>query len=114
MTGGSPLTRNTARGVGLFFPFWNMPRTKDCELTTSSEKLRPVPVVRSSGNAHAAKFILVILFVKDVPLLAAFEDFPFLRGDSFADFQLDLFFFFQRISQNLHHLLADGVSVVDK
>jgi hypothetical protein len=49
-------------------------------------ELRSVPVVWRGGNAHAAKFILVILFVEDVPLLAAFKDFFFLRGDALADF----------------------------
>src|SRR6266480_6525061 len=36
--------------------------------------LLTVAVVRSSGDAHAAKFILVILLVEDVPFFTAFED----------------------------------------
>ena len=47
-------------------------------------------VVGSGGDAHAAKLILVILLVKDVPLLAAFEDFLLLRSDPLAHFQFNL------------------------
>ena len=83
-------------------------------LTTTSKKSRPVAVVGSRSDAHAAKLILVIFLVQDVPLLAALEDFLFLRSDSLADFQFDLLFFFQRGSQNLHHLLANGIAVVDE
>src|SRR5689334_11643327 len=95
-TGGGRGTK----GVYLFYPF-------NLRLSTVDrfERLSAVAVVRSSGDAHAAKFILVILLVEDVPLLAAFEDFFLLRSDSLADFQLDLFFVFQRGGQNLHHLL---------
>src|SRR5436309_7872471 len=71
-------------------------------------------VVRSGGDARAAKLILVILLVENVPLLAAFEDCFFLRSDSLAHFQLDLLFVFQRGRQNLHHLLPNGVAVVDE
>src|SRR5467141_4462765 len=88
--------------------------TDNCGLTMTSKTSRPVAVVGGGGDAHAAKLVLVILLVEDVPLLAAFEDFLFLRSDSLADFQFDLFFFFQRGGQNLHHLLANGVAVVDE
>src|SRR3981081_1480563 len=83
--------------------------------TTIFRELRSMmPVVRRGGNAHAAKFILVILLVEDVPLLAAFDDFFFLRSDFLAHFQFDFLFVFQRSRQNLHHLLANSVAVVDK
>src|SRR5260370_12208484 len=84
--------------------------------TNRSSRLnsRAVPVVRSGGDAHAAKLILVILLVEDVPLLAAFQDFLFLRSDSLAHFQFDFLFVFQRGRQNLHHLLPNGVAVVDE
>src|SRR5712664_4566154 len=71
-------------------------------------------VVGSGSDAHAAKFILVILFVHDVPLLAAFQDFFFLRSDFLAHFQFNLLFVFKCCGQNLHHLLANGVAVVDE
>src|SRR5438552_6617705 len=77
-------------------------------------RLRAVAVVRSGGDARAAKLILVILLVENVPLLAAFEDFFLLRSDSLADFQLDLLFVFQSGRQNLNHLLPNGVAVVDE
>src|SRR6266849_542825 len=77
-------------------------------------KLRATAVVGSRGNAHAAQFIEVILPVEDVPLLAAFENFFFLRSDPLAHFQFDLLFFFQRGGQNLHHLLANRVAVINK
>src|SRR5256885_15911856 len=74
-------------------------------------RLTAMAVVRSGGDARAAKLILVILLVENVPLLAAFEDFFFLRSDSLAHFQLDLLFVFQRGRQNLHPLLPNGVAV---
>src|SRR5882762_11759834 len=88
--------------------------TDNCRLTTTSKKSRAMAVVGSRGDAHAAKLILVILLVEDVPLLAAFQNFFFLRSDSLADFQFDLLFLFERGGQNLHHLLANGVAVVDE
>src|SRR5712692_9211807 len=66
---------------------------RDCRLSTTSGRLRAMAVVRCGGNAHAAQFINVILPVKDVPLLAAFENFFFLRSDPLAHFQFDLLFF---------------------
>src|SRR5258708_8996490 len=83
-------------------------------LTATSRQLRTLAIVRRRGDAHAAKFVVVIFLVKDVPLLAAFQDFLFLRSDSLAHFQLDLLFVFQRSRQNLHHLLANCVAVVDE
>src|SRR6266851_5791384 len=88
--------------------------TGNCQLRTTSKKSRAMAVVGSGSNAHAAKFIVVILLMKDVPLLAAFEDFFFLRSDSFAHFQFDFLFVFQRGSQNLHHLLANRVAIVNE
>src|SRR5712692_6055462 len=88
--------------------------TGDCQLKTTSKKSRAMAVIGSGGNAHAAKFIVVILLMKDVPLLAAFEDFFFLRSDSFAHFQFDFLFVFQCGSQNLHHLLANRVAIVNE
>src|SRR2546429_9948673 len=99
------------RGCGGILPIWNVPM---CGRTTTTENLTAMAVVRSGGDARAAKLILVILLVENVPLLAAFEDFFFLRSDSLAHFQLDLLFVFQRGRQNLHHLLPNGVAVVDE
>src|SRR5437016_4409271 len=99
------------RGCGGILPIWNVPM---CGRTTTTENLRAMAVVRSGGDAHAAKLILVILLVEDVPLLATFQDFFFLRSDSLAHFQFDLLFLFERGGQNLHHLLANGVAVVDE
>src|SRR6266576_7063251 len=99
------------RECGGILPIWNVPM---CGRTTTTENLRAMAVVWSGGDAHAAKLILVILLVEDVPLLASFEDFLFLRSDSLADFQFDLLFLFERGGQNLHHLLANGVAVVDE
>src|SRR5260370_26538226 len=75
-------------------------------------KLRAMAVVRSGSDAHAAKLILVVLLVQDVPLLAAFQDFLFLRSDSLAHFQFDFLFVLQRGRHYLHHMLANGVAVV--
>src|SRR5437016_434253 len=99
------------RGCGGILPIWNVPM---CGRTTTTENLRAMAVVRSGGDAHAAKFILVILLVKDVPLLAAFQDFLFLRSDSLAHFQFDLLFVLERGRQNLHYLLTNRVAVVDE
>src|SRR5260370_27394744 len=95
-------------------PWVAPPTTENCRLKTTSERLRSMPVVRRGGNAPAAKFILIIFFVQDVPLLAAFQDFLFLRSDSLAHFQFDFLFVFQCGRQNLHHLLANRVAVIDK
>src|SRR6185437_6057648 len=43
----------------------------------------PAAVVGSGGDSHTAEFVGVIFAVEDVPLLAVFEDFFFLRGDFF-------------------------------
>src|SRR6202171_6232847 len=86
--------------------------TDNRRLTTTPRKSRAMAVVGSGRDAHAAKLILVVFLVKDVPLLAAFEDFFLLRSDSLPHFQFNLLFVFQRGGQNLHHLLANGVAVV--
>src|SRR5437660_12655305 len=88
--------------------------TNHCELTAASRQSRTLAIVRRCRDAHAAKFILVILLVKDVPLLAAFQDFLFLRSDSLAHFQFDLLFVLERGRQNLHYLLTNRVAVVDE
>src|SRR2546427_1781195 len=95
-------TRGGGTGVHVVFLVQRDQRTK----------LRPMPVVGGCGNAHTAKFILIIFFVQDVPLLTAFQYFLFLRSDSLAHFQFDLLFVLQRGRQNLHHLLANRVAVV--
>jgi len=40
-------------------------------------------VVGGGGDAHAAKFVGVILAIEDVPLFTALEDFFFLGADAF-------------------------------
>src|SRR5216684_2470044 len=88
--------------------------TDNRKLITTSKKSGAMAVVGRGGDAHAAKLILVIFFVEDVPLLAAFQDFFLLRSDFLAHFQFNLLFFFQCGGQNLHDLLANGVAVVDE
>src|SRR5258708_16667865 len=88
--------------------------TYHCGLSTASERLRAMAVVGSGGDTHAAKLILVILLVEDVPLFAAFQDFLFLRSDSLAHFQFDLLFVFQRGGQDLPHLLANRIAGLDE
>src|SRR6266581_1766401 len=88
--------------------------TFNCRLSTASEALRTVAVVRRRRDAHAPKLIVVILLMKNVPLFAAFQNFLLLRSDSLADFQLNLFFFSQNRRKYLHDLLADGVAILDE
>src|SRR5579859_483975 len=76
--------------------------------------LRAAPVVGSGGDAHAAKFVGVVFAVEHVPFFAAFENFFFLRSDFLAHFDVRLFFFAQRISEDRHDLLADGVAVFNE
>src|SRR5579859_2209014 len=71
----------------------------------------PAAVVGDGGNSQPAKFVGVILAVKDVPLLAILKNFFFLRGDFLAHFEIRLFFFVKSSRQDLHDLLADGVAV---
>src|SRR6266481_1625272 len=66
------------------------------------------------GDAGAAEFVGIILAEQQVPLLAAFENFFFLRGDLLADFDLDFFFLAQDVGHGLDHVLADSVAVFDK
>src|SRR5579864_4604619 len=73
-----------------------------------------MPVVGSSGNAQAPEFILIILSVQHVPLFAAFQDFFLLRGNAFADFQLDLFLVAEHVGQDLNDLLANRVAVINE
>src|SRR5260370_14604039 len=49
--------------------------TDNRKLITTSKKSRPMAVVGSGGDAHAAKLILAILFFEAAPLLPAFHDF---------------------------------------
>src|SRR5882672_225829 len=87
----------------------------ECQSAASEQiNLRTAAVVRSGGNAQAAKFVGVILAIEDVPLLAVFEDFLFLRRNLLADFEVGLFFFVERRGQDLHYLLADRVAVLNK
>src|ERR1700676_211000 len=88
-------------------------RTNNRQLIASSSAAFAA-IVRGGGDAHAAEFVGVILAVEDVPLFAALENFFFLRGDALAHFGVGLLFFFQRGGKNLHHLLTDGVAVLDK
>src|SRR5229473_2885310 len=88
--------------------------TDNRKVITTSKKSGAMAVVGRGGDAHAAKLILVIFFVEDVPLLAAFQDFFLLRSDFLAHFQFNLLFFFQCGGQNLHDLLSNGVAVVDE
>src|SRR5215467_4736914 len=86
-------------------------------ITYSSElsrALRPMAVVGGGGDPEAPQFILVILFVQHIPLFAAFQDLFLLRGDTLADFQLNLFFVAEHGRQNLHDLLANRIAVVNK
>src|SRR6266436_4653638 len=80
-----PASSQTAQRAALIpgsaFTFSSL-TTGNCRLTTTSKKSRAMAVVGSRGDAHAAKLILVILLVEDVPLLAAFQNFFFLRSDS--------------------------------
>src|SRR5690242_4112497 len=73
-----------------------------------------VPVVGRGGDSHSTQLVCVVFPVKDVPLLAVFENFLFLRGDFLADFQVSFFFFVQRGGQDLNDLLPDGVAVFDE
>jgi len=61
--------------------------------------LLPMPAVAgflmlfgSGGNPRAAQLIGIIFAEQEVPLFAAFQNFLFLRGDFFADFNFDFFF----------------------
>src|SRR5260370_2374855 len=86
-------------------PWVAPPTTENCRLKTTSERLRSMPVVRRGGHAPAAKFILIIFFVQDVPLLAAFQDFLFLRRASLAHFHFDFLFVSLSVRPNLLPLL---------
>src|SRR5260370_8825230 len=88
---------------------WGFRLGGDCRRSTALHRLRAMAVVRRGSNAHAAKFIEVILPVKDVPLLAAFENLFLLRRDALAHLHFDLFFVFHRVGQNLHPLLPNPV-----
>jgi len=68
----------------------------------------------SRGDTLAAKFFRVVFAKKDVPFLAAFQNFFFLGRDALADFDLDLFFFFEDVGHGLNHVLTDGVAIFDK
>src|ERR1700752_2236496 len=71
-------------------------------------------VVWGGGDAHAAEFVGVIFAIEHVPLFAAFENFLLLRRDALADFGVRFLFLFQRGGENLHDLLANGVTILDK
>ena len=52
--------------------------------------------------------------VKQVPFLAAFEDFFLLRGDLLADLEVYQLLLFQKLLKNVHNLLADRVPIFDE
>src|SRR5271170_934430 len=66
------------------------------------------------GDAEALESFGVVFAVKDVPLLAAFEDFLLLRADLGANFRIDLLLELQQCGENGDDFLADGVAVFDE
>src|SRR5258708_22916975 len=74
----------TTGDKGFQFPALPLLSTYHCGLSTASERLRAMAVVGSRGDTHAANRILVILLLEDVPLLAAFQAFLFLRRASLS------------------------------
>src|SRR6266852_3250700 len=86
----SALTKRWGVGVGaglrtteykaFHVPAFPLLSTFNCRLSTASEGLRTVAVVRRRSDSHAPKLIVVILPMKNVPLLAAFQNFLLLRS----------------------------------
>jgi hypothetical protein len=68
----------------------------------------------SSGDTGAAKFVGIIFAEEHIPLLAAFENFLFLRGDALANLLLEFFFIAEDVGDGLDHVLTDGVAVLDE
>src|SRR5947209_11119588 len=65
-------------------------------------------------HAHVFQFLYVILALEDVPLLAAFDDFFFLRADLLANAGIDFFLFTQVVLEDLDDVLTNGVAVLDE
>ncbi len=59
-------------------------------------------------------FFVVVLAVKNIPLLAALEDGPLLILDLVARRLIDLFFLVEQLFQNLAHFEANRISVFDE
>lgn len=65
-------------------------------------------------HAQLLYFLVVVFAVQDVPLLAAFQDGPFLAVDFHARGLVDSRFLGQKLFQNLAHFEANGVPVFYK
>ena len=52
----------------------------------------------------------MVLFVKNIPLIAAFRDGSFLGSDPLPDGGIDLFFLVLKIVEDLYNLLPDHIS----
>src|SRR5215469_15848470 len=57
---------------------------------------------RGSSDPGAAQLFGIILAKQHIPLLTAFQNFLFLRGDAPAHFVLDLFFLAQYVGHRLY------------
>ena len=81
----------------------------------------PTSQKRDVGNGSSVQletellyFVVVILTVKDVPLLGAFEDDAALGGDLLACGGVDLGLFEQELFEGFAGFLADGVAVFEE
>src|SRR5277367_2447479 len=68
----------------------------------------------SKLHAQLFHFFVVVLAVKNVPLLAALENGAFLILDLMPRRLIDLFFVVQHVFQDLAHFQPDRVSVFDE
>src|SRR5581483_4501155 len=65
-------------------------------------------------HAELLHFLVVILAVKDVPFLAAFQNGTFLAFDLLPCSLVDLFFLIEKVFENLAHLKANRIAVFDE
>ena len=65
-------------------------------------------------DAQFLDFLVVVLAVKDVPLLGTFEDGALLAVDFLAGGRVDLGLGFQHFFQNAAHFKPDSVAVFDE
>src|ERR1700728_349920 len=77
-------------------------------------KALTAPVSRSRLDPQLLHFLVVILSVKNVPLLRTFEDRPLLALDLLPGRNIDPLFVIEKFFENLAGFLPDGVGVFDE
>jgi|SRR5579859_4637340 len=65
------------------------------------------------GNAQLAQFVVMVLFVKNIPLFPALGDRPLLGGYALANNDVYLRFFDLKIIEDFENFLTDSIAFLE-